>query len=55
VRQRNEMMDKFAHILWGMHTRHTSLSSDHANPFKVQVNFDFSLFEGLIVADVVDK
>jgi hypothetical protein len=25
------------------------------NPFKVQVNFDISLFEGLIDADVLDK
>jgi hypothetical protein len=49
------MMDNFAHILWGMRTGHTSLSRDHATPFKVQVNFDFSLFERLIDADVVDK
>jgi hypothetical protein len=32
-----------------------SSSSNHATPFKVQVNFDIPLFEGLIDADVVDK
>jgi hypothetical protein len=30
-------------------------SSGHATPFKVHVNFDIPLFEGLIDADVVDK
>jgi hypothetical protein len=32
-----------------------SSSSDHATPFKVQVNFDIPLFEGPIDVDVVDK
>jgi hypothetical protein len=34
---------------------HQSSSSGHASPFKVQVNFDIPLFEGLIDANVVDK
>jgi hypothetical protein len=33
----------------------TSSSSGHATPFKVQVNFDIPLFEGLIGTNVVDK
>jgi hypothetical protein len=32
-----------------------SSSSGHATPFKLQVNFDIPLFEGLIATDVVDK
>jgi hypothetical protein len=36
-------------------TGEASSSGDHATPFKVQVNFDISLFEGLIYADGVDK
>jgi hypothetical protein len=31
-----------------------SSSGNHATPFKLQVNFDIPLFEGLIDADVVD-
>ena len=50
TRQRDEMMENFAHIL-----KHLSIessvysSSDHfggTSPFKVQVNFDIPLFEG---------
>ena len=55
VQQRNEMMDNFAHILRWLPTGDTSSSSDHATPFKVQVNFDIPLFKGLIDVDVVDK
>jgi hypothetical protein len=55
ARQRNEMMDNFAQILRRLPTGDTSSSSGHATPFKVQVNFDIPLFEGLIDADVVDK
>jgi hypothetical protein len=55
VQKRNEMMDNFAQILWRLPTTDTSSSSDHATPFKVQVNFDIPLFEGLIDVDVVDK
>jgi hypothetical protein len=36
-------------------TGDTSSSSSHATPFKVQVNFDIPLFEGLIDVNVVDK
>jgi hypothetical protein len=49
------MMDNFAQILRQLPTRDASSSSVHATPFKVQVNFDIPLFEGLIDADVVDK
>jgi hypothetical protein len=49
------MMDKFAQILQRLPTRDAYSSSGHAIPFKVQVNFDIPLFEGLIDADVVDK
>jgi hypothetical protein len=49
------MMDNSAQILRRLPTKETCSSSDHATPFKVQVNFDISLFEGLIDADVVDK
>jgi hypothetical protein len=49
------MMDNFAHILRWLPIGNTSSSSDHATPFKVQVNFDIPLFEALIDADVVDK
>jgi hypothetical protein len=53
--QRNKMMDKFAQILRQLPTGEASSSSGHANPFKVQVNFDVPLFEGLKDVDVVDK
>jgi hypothetical protein len=49
------MMDKFAQILRRLPTRDASSSNGHATPFKVQVNFNIPLFEGLINADVVDK
>jgi hypothetical protein len=49
------MMDNFAHILRQLPIVEASSSSGHASPFKVQVNFDIPLFEGLIDADVVDK
>ena len=49
------MMDNFAHILRQLPIGEASLSSSHATPFKVQVNFNIPLFEGLIYADVVDK
>ena len=53
--KRNEMMDNFAQILRRLPTREESSSSVHETPFKVQVNFDIPLFEGLIDVDVVDK
>jgi hypothetical protein len=44
ARKRNKMMDNFPYS-----------SRGHAIPFKVHVNFDISLFEGLIDVYVVDK
>jgi hypothetical protein len=55
ARQRNEMMENFVQILQRLPTGEASSSSIHATPFKVQINFDIPLFEGLIVVDVVDK
>jgi hypothetical protein len=55
TRQRNEIMGNFAQILRRLPTREASSSSSHATPFKVQVNFDIPLFEGLIDENVVDK
>jgi hypothetical protein len=49
------MMDNFAQILRWLPTGNASSSIIHATPFKVQVNFDIPLFEGLIDVDVVDK
>jgi hypothetical protein len=53
--QRNEMMDNFVHILRQLPTGEASSSSDHATPFKVQVDFYIPLFEGLIYVSIVDK
>jgi hypothetical protein len=55
TRQRNEMMDNFAQILRRFPTGEAYSSGGHATPFKVHVNFDIPLFEGLIDVDVVDK
>jgi hypothetical protein len=55
TRQRNKMIDNFTQILQRLPTGEASSSSVHATPFKVQVNFDIPLFEGIIDADVVDK
>ena len=52
------MMDKFSRILRRLPTGDASSSSSHsggATPFKVQVNFNIPIFEGLIDADTVDK
>jgi hypothetical protein len=49
------MMDNFTQIPQRMHTGEISSSSGHATDFKVQVNFDIPLFEGLIDVDVVHK
>jgi hypothetical protein len=49
------MMDKFAQILRWLPTGEASPSTGHATPFKVHLNFDIPLFEGLIDADPVDK
>jgi len=45
------MMDKYAQILWRLPTG----CNPHATPFKVHVNFDIPLFEGLIAEDTIDK
>jgi hypothetical protein len=49
------MMEKFAQILRQLPIGEASSSSGHATPFKVHVNFDIPLFEGILYADVVDK
>jgi hypothetical protein len=54
------MMDNFAHILQrlSMVVVEASLTRNNfvgATPFKVQVNFDMSLFEGQIDADALEK
>ena len=57
-RQRSAMMDSFAQILQRLPRGDDSAStsySGNATPFKVQVNFEFPIFEGQIDADVVDK
>jgi hypothetical protein len=51
------MMDNFAQILQLLPTGGTSASNNHsggATPFKVQVNFDISIFDGKIDEDSVD-
>jgi hypothetical protein len=59
MRQRDEMMDIFSHILQHLLiTSSASSSSDHFGgtlPFKVQVNFDIPIFEGQINVDALDK
>jgi hypothetical protein len=59
ARQRDEMMENFAHILQRLPiATGTSSSSDHfggTSPFKVQVNFDIPIFEGQIDADALEK
>jgi hypothetical protein len=49
------MMDNFAQIFQWLPTCEAYSSSGHETPFKVQVNFDIPLFEGLMDVDVVDK
>jgi hypothetical protein len=59
MRQRNEMMENFAHILQRLPiTTCTSLSSGHfggISPFKVQVKFDIPVFEEQIDAYALEK
>jgi hypothetical protein len=59
VRQRDEMMENFSHILQCLPIAAlTSSSSDHfggTTPFKVQVSFDIPIFEGQIDTDALDK
>jgi hypothetical protein len=54
AQQMNKMMDNFTQILRWLPTGEASSLSDHATPFKVQVNFGIPLFEGWIDWDVVD-
>ena len=52
------MMDNFAQRLQRLPTGGASASNSHSGgmtPFKVQVNFDISIFEGQIDADVIDR
>jgi hypothetical protein len=56
-KQRNAMMDNFAHILQRIPIGSASTSRSHsggATPFKVQVKFDIPIFDGQIDADAVD-
>ena len=59
MRQRDEMMENFSHILQCLPIASgTSSSSDHfggTSPLKVHVNFDILVFEGQIDADALDK
>jgi hypothetical protein len=59
IRQRDEMMETFSHILqFTSITTDTSSSSRHfgsTSPFKVQVNFGIPVFEGQIDADALEK
>jgi hypothetical protein len=59
MRQRDEMMENFAHILQRMSIASSaSSSSGHfggTSPFKVQVNFDIPVFEGQIDAEALEK
>jgi hypothetical protein len=48
-------MDSFVQILRRPPIGDASSSSGGAAPFKVQINFDISIFEGRIDEDVVDK
>ncbi|MCW5312228.1 hypothetical protein, partial [Pseudomonas aeruginosa] len=56
--QRNAMMDSFMQILQRLPRGDASASnsySGNATPFKVQVNFEISIFEGKVDVDAVDK
>jgi hypothetical protein len=59
MRQRDEMMENFSHILQRLQIAlGASSSSDHfggTSPFKVQVNFDIPVFEGQIDAEALEK
>jgi hypothetical protein len=59
MRQRDEMMENFSHILQCLPIAlGGSSSSGHfggTSPFKVQVNFDIPVFEGQIDAEALEK
>lgn len=53
----NAMLDNFSHILRWQLTGDASSSKSHSwgtTPFKVQVNFNISIFEGQIDEDSID-
>jgi hypothetical protein len=59
TQQRDEMMENFSHILQRMSIATDAYSSrghfGGTSPFKVQVNFDITVFEGQIDAKALDK
>jgi hypothetical protein len=55
TQQRNEMMDSFTQILRRLPKGDASSSSEGTTLFKVQINFNITIFEGQIEVDVVDK
>jgi len=59
MRQRDEMMENFSHIVQCLLIASgASSSSGHlggTSPFKVQVNFDIPVFEGQIDAEALEK
>jgi hypothetical protein len=59
TRQRDEMMENFSHILKFLPIALGASSSighfGGTSPFKVQVNFDISIFEGQIDAEALEK
>jgi hypothetical protein len=59
MRQRNGMMDNFAHVLQRLLMAAVKASSTRnhfasTTPFKVKVNFDIPLFEAQINADSLE-
>ena len=57
-KQRNTMMDNFAHILQRLPTSGASASNSHSGgvtPFRVQVNFYIPIFEGQIDVNYIDR
>ena len=59
MRQRDEMLDNFSHILQRLPIVAGASSSSEqfggTSPFKVQVNFDMPIFEDQIDVDALDK
>jgi hypothetical protein len=59
MRQRDEMMENFAHILKHLSIASGAYSSNchfgGTSPFKVQVNFDILVFEGQIDTEALEK
>jgi hypothetical protein len=59
MRQRDEMMENFSHILQRLLIATCASSSNNhfgsTSPFKVQVNFDIPIFEGQMDAEALEK